>query len=315
MSIEANSSQHIMNILGERVIKCPEGCRADFGFLPSQQTQDLLPLQLKSSSMNPQIGDFAFKSSKAYDSMLVVMHHVTAQKGLLVVPGCAIPHTGVSGTWTGKYAKYLVKNDHFPTFLNQVYQAVHSQTRLFAWPGGDMIDISCVRLRSYKEIRTPVHVNHQKEHKFAEISRKNLFNICHTQAVGDGTCVDRLMDGVRIQDKLASRRWLHSENFRVTLFKSHGRSKTRPYDEGDFDALYIHMPDGESFYLVPAQELLEKGYLTTTHMKGRTSLNWTPGYSPKNSSSWLDQFLYRYGIESMAIQVKSHLLAIKTTAI
>jgi len=66
------SAQFLLRLLRTLIIKCPEGCRADFGFSPSV-TCHVLPLQLKSSGMQPHTGDFAFKISKRYDSMVMML--------------------------------------------------------------------------------------------------------------------------------------------------------------------------------------------------------------------------------------------------
>lgn len=245
----------------DKIIKCPEWCNADYYY---GDEQFVMPIQIKSSQTIPRQGDFTFKMRSNYPDMLIVLRHNTLNMGCIVMPGNDLRKTSVCGTISGKYGKYIVEDDQLQDFIEKVYDNIVEGNKTYLWPKGVSINIENIKLIDRNDIVIPKHKLHKIEKEYALIRIDKLPNLLYSLPHRDGSPVDIIINDVRIQDKIA-----HTDQYNnniININKSNGRKKRQSYHEGDFDVLYIHMPDKLTFYLIPSYILLENKLFDQTYV-------------------------------------------------
>lgn len=302
MRPESEFNKFMLDQFDEKLHKCPEGCLSDLYY----GNGDLvLPLQLKSSNHIPKCGDFNIKCGGNYGKMIVLLRHLTAEKGTFVIPGNILPKTVICGKWNGKYQKYLVSDDDLVDFIDKLYHAIKLRQNTCQWPGGDTIKISALNLWENNTAMIPVQKLHKQEREYFVHRTVNFPKLIYTLPKKDGSCIDVIINNVNIQDKVAT--LSPNNSYHLRLNKSNGRKKKQPYKHGDFDALWIYLPDKKTFYLIPSDILLSHDYFQTDNCVGKQTLCWVPANTDKKSNNyWIKNYRYRYqqkGIEEKIIDI------------
>ena len=77
------------------------------------------------------------------------------------------------------------------------------------------------------------------------------------------------------------------------------KGKRQPLHEGAFDALWVFSPDRVHFWLIPAQVLVEKGFLATSQQEGKFGLMlYDQSYVEPQQSRIADLWTQQYLLDS-----------------
>lgn len=304
MSLESKFTEFMMTKSENNIHKCPEGCLADIYYTDDKNNDNVLPIQLKSSEYTTKSGCFNIKSGGNYSNMIVMLRHLTANRGTFIIPGNILPKTCICGTWDGKYSKYLVQDDVIVDLLKKLYEAICEGKEQCQLPNDTLINIKNIKLMNKINIMIPVTKLHKLEREYSLHRIDKFPNITHKFPLTNGSVVDVILNDVNIQDKIATSG--PNDSFHLCLSKSFGRKKKQPYDHDDFDALFIHMPDKVGFYLIPSCVLLEYKYLRSAESQGKQTLGWYPNQKTRSSNNfWIQNYLYDYdtpNIEGIIIE-------------
>lgn len=111
----------------------------------------------------------------------------------------------------------------------------------------------------------------------------------------EGTTVDIIMNGVRVQDKHGYQK--DSRAIVVKMRKNGGYNKNNkrgdvPYNVGDFEVLFAFHRNTH-FFVIPAYELNDRGYLKNGSTKGKVSIFcYLPNFkqSCKPANTWTQKY-------------------------
>ena len=311
---EENNIRHVLAseanaefkaILGDGYQLTNESCKADSSFNLGDPLL-CLPLQEKCSRQHKT--GFRFSKLSGYDNMILLCRPLrhTLSLGTLVMPASAVKIDGISFSLVSnaKYREYLVPDDVLLMFLTNLLQAVRANKEVLTWPSGVSVDISDIKLASYKDLCVPDNVSYAIEHANRLWRERVLPSITISIPDVQGTTVDVFMDGVAVQDKPCINRKSASRPNRqgdsVKLRKNAGRINgvltERPYEVGDFEALCAFARDKRYFFFIPATVLEEKGILTKQGCVGkREILAYLPDYKPlkgHGADTWTQAYCY-----------------------
>lgn len=304
--LEAAAHDEIVSLIGtEHWKETPEKCRADAIFY-SNSLDSGIPIQTKSCTFKKDGKTLnLFHNTSGYDGMLLLCRPMTrVYIGTLVMPGSLAPdHVHLYLAKGSKYMSYLVPDPQLSTFLRNLSGAMRAGETTLMWPSGIHVDIMSLKMASYVSLCTPVWASDQVEQLNCKWRYETLPGIIYEIPRIQGTTVDIIMNGARVQDKSAS--IMRRQNgLQVSLMKNGGRrgskrcAKMVPYALGDFDALFVFLPDRlRYFFLIPAQALMERGVLKSEHDKGKTAIicyfpSYRRGRGGRQSDNWTQQYCF-----------------------
>lgn len=303
-AIEARFTNWLTQHSAGGFTKSFEGCLCD-GWLSRDNRPEVLPIQLKASARSPTCGDFAFSCKKLYPTMLVMLRHVIADKGTFVSPGALLPATGVCGTWKGKFSRFLVPDDRLMEFLGDLFQAVARAEKTLTWPSGGTVDISALTLQSRVTLNTPTMAIKQKEQQFCMLRAQLLPGLVYRNTEREAETVDIYINGRGVQDKTASVSGRMSLQFNV--HKHLGQGKKGPYEVGDFEFLWVNLPDLKRFYLISSKELECREILKSESAPGKQTICVYPDGSDHCADLWCNAYLFSYRDSDIEAKVASAL--------
>jgi hypothetical protein len=279
-----------------------EFCDADAVYGPLS-AQKLLPIQLKTSTVTTKTGGSRFTLHQRYDNMLVLCIHLPS-KTIYAVPGALLPDKTFSGKRNGNIkdgnTDYIVQPEELATFLQNLYAAVLAGESHGSWPMDCRHDISSIRMVTHDEANIPREANQRKAQEYANLRRTMLPRLTFAPPRVQHTPVDILLNGKRIQDKLASAtNHYASDCWKANMFRDMRSIGIVPYRDTDFDFLWIHI-DKDTFYLIDAKSLARHHILSSTFSKGRTGIVVYPFGCASDADLWTDAFKLSYkdpGIE------------------
>ena len=279
-----------------------EFCYADAIYGP-HSAQNLLPIQIKTSTVTTKSEGYRFTLNHRYDSMLVLCIHLPSRT-IYAVPGALLPDKTFCGKFLGGTddgnQDYIVQPDELASFLESLYAAVSAGTSNGSWPTQTLKDVSAMRMVTREEANIPRGANQRKAQEYANFRRTLLTGLMFAPPRVQHTPVDIMLNGKRIQDKLASVATRTGSNgWRCTLSRKSRTRGVAPYRDKDFDFLWIHI-DRTLFYLIPASVLASHGILSSLSSKGATSIYLYPFGCAKDADLWTDAFKLSYkdpGIE------------------
>ena len=312
---EATATNHFITLFEGTFTKTGENCLADGCYGPIRPTTPkVLPLQLKSSINESTKWDFQFGTAKTYDDMLMILRHIPSKHNI-VAPGNLLKVKGVVGRWEGKYAPFVVEDSEIVQLVEDVYNARLNGRNTAIWPNSkDPIDISSIKLETCELVKTAQTANYQKEQHFAGLRRAKFPSLTYTDPPHEAHTIDLNINDVAVQDKTAgeAKTWWQVNIYKHGSYKN-GKLTKQPYAEGDFDALYIHVPGDKLFYLVPSTALVEKGFLKSEKHLGKQTICFYPfGNEGGRANLWLNDYLHSYddeGIEQQVIEILADIKA------
>ena len=278
-----------------------EFCHADAVYGPLSAAS--LPIQIKTSSVTTKTGGYRFTLTQRYDNMLVMCIHLPS-KTIYAVPGALLPNKTFSGRLLGSTedgnTDYIVQPEELATFLESLHATVSAGNSHGSWPMDSQHDVSSIRMTTHEDANIPREANQRKAQEYANYRRTMLPGLIPTPPRVQHTPVDILLDGKRIQDKLASAMTKKgATGWTCTMFRDIKSRGILPYCDTDFDFLWIHI-NNDIFYLIPACALVHRGILSSSSGKGITSIVVYPFGCVKDADLWTDAFKLSYknaGIE------------------
>ena len=265
-----------------------EGCKADCAFAPNELDTNFLGIQLKTSNYRPTLKYWRFSGCSNYNDMVVVLHALKDEPNatFCVIPGDIITTSDITiyNLHNFAWTPYLVRGDELCEFLGKLYTALLNGDESCHWPSGASHCINQMKLFSKAVLDIPVHKNGQKEraHHQRRLARfPELFYVFPLLRLP----YDVLINDIKVQDKSAqvyknkigNKREYSTISYHTKIIKNagivSGIQKKKPYDDGDFDAIWFHLPNRNDFFLIPSFELKARGYLAVGQKRrGKTSI-------------------------------------------
>ncbi len=275
-ALEANANEEIQDLLHDGFLHLtPEKCHADAGY-NIKQNDLVLPIQTKSASINSDTGRLSFAHTSGYDDMILMCRPMTRLYiGTFVIPGISAPdQLNIYFSGNSIYAKYLVSDIDLSIFMQTLYTAIARRDETCIWPSKAVINISSISLKTLEAISIPRYKTDIAENEFATWRKESFSLLTFAMPKVQGTTVDTIINGVRCQDKISQVK-KYRLGFSCSMHKNNGRINGRsyqskaPYAQGDFDALFVFSPDKKWIFLIPATELVSRGYLKTKNQPGK----------------------------------------------
>jgi hypothetical protein len=293
-----------------------EGCKADCAFALNTFDNLFLGIQIKTSNYHEPYKNWHFSGCLNYDDMLVILHPLTKESTtcFFVIPGQAIPRQAISNgdfcicdLYNCRFAPYLINDDQICWFLKALYIAVLNGDKSFNWPSGATCSIDQIKLYSKEFLDIPISESTQVEH-MNHIRRVARFpELSYARPLPHLT-YDIIINGIKVQDKQARKikgrgksKYVHAA-YELKIQKSighiNGTVRRGPYVDGDFEALWISLPDQTDFFFIPASELMERGFLAVDEkQKGNAYLScYLPEYKPKRTGRVTNLWTTKYYI-------------------
>lgn len=113
----------------------------------------------------------------------------------------------------------------------------------------------------------PITDKQKKEHYFRMLRKNKLGFIEFKEPYVQGQHFDFIVNDNKIQEKVGTSA-KNRKNIFFKLGKGNGKRKCkRPYKKGDNDIYWFHMPDEQTFFVIPEEILYNKGYINNTTKK------------------------------------------------
>ena len=310
--MEAHAHEEIQALLGEdHFEQTTEKCTADAGYHRATKNA-CLAVQTKNSSCGGRSGQtFGFQNTTGYDGMILFLRPMTRLYiGTFIMIGLGAPASiGISLTLNkSKYLPFLVGDTQLNSFMSALHEAVMNGKKTFKWPSGIHVDISSLRVWPFDELCKPVAVRDAVERQSDEWRQTVLPSLTYELPKFQGTTVDTIINGARIQGKHMIDKPQRRSRYSVLAFKNAGRrdgkATHQPYEEGDFDAICVYMntcKDAEVvqryFFILPSFALLQHNILKSATCKGRSNIVcYLPGYQPgtkgQKPNMWTQQYCF-----------------------
>lgn len=317
---EAAAQDELVALLGaDHYVETPEKCRADASFFVADPNYSL-PIQTKSCSFRTNRKGFNnFNRAAGYQNMLLFCRPMPRLYiGTVILPSVLAPdNICLTLSKKSKYVSFIVPDTVLSAFLTQLHKAVENNQQTHIWPSGVEVDISDLKLVPHYTLCVPPGVENMLERKNFEWRLRNLPSFHYDTPKAQGTTVDVLINGVRVQDKSA----FETESvygLSLILKKNNGRKKGKytsaPYAIGDFDAVFAFPTvTRRYFFLIPAEALISHNVLSNGINKGKTRIRcYLPNYSytkgPK-PDLWTQNFCFDLEDQNMhhkvALQLES----------
>lgn len=320
--LEAGAHDEIVALVGvDHWKETPEKCRADAVFY-TDDADACIPIQTKSCTFKKDGKTLnLFHNTSGYDGMILFGRPSTrVYVGTLVIPGCLAPNDITLSLSKGsKYLPYLVPDTLLSDFLSGLHAAIFLNKTVHVWPSGTRVDITDIKLVSYTSVSSPHCCTDIVERKNCEWRFRVLPDFIYETPRVQGTTVDVLMNGVRIQDKTGKVAIDHN-GFPVSLRKNGKRqnSKKIPYAFEDFDALFVFLPEQTRyFFVIPSHALMEHGVLSDGSVKGKTAIvcylsDYKFGGIGRPPDTWTQKFCFDLQDQEVQAKVANLLSQCKT---
>ena len=253
-----------------------QGCKANLAFSPCKEAH-YLPLQVKAATLNiGTLSTYFFNVNHGVNkSMLLLCRPLSHQGGTLVIPEAAIPRAMFAFTFRKhtKYYHFLVHDGQLGGVLKSIYDAVRAGQGEFTLPSGKVIDVSQLKLKGIDVLSMPTSPTDRKARECCLLRQQWLPGLTFTEPSSTYTVVDAVVEGIRIADAVAN---VNPKGpvyaYQASVKKNIIAPRMVPYQEGDFDALWVFHPDKVHMWLIPAHELVDKGVMATPQQQGKKLL-------------------------------------------
>ena len=276
--LEADAHEELKALLGYSMHLTPEKCKADVLFHMGAE-KFCLPIQTKSATLHKRgIASNHFHNTNNYKSMLLFCRPMRRlYVGTVVMPGALAPaQFQIVLNDTSKYAAFLVPDPTLSEFIGQLYVAVRAGVKSFKWPSGQTFEISSIQLQTLAFICLPDHESGRVERESFLWRQKLLPHLRFETPRVQGTAVDVVINGIRVQDKGGCKS-RSPDYFHVKICKSGGLRSGKltevPYCKGDFDLLWVHVNAAKRYmFLIPEAVLIKQQILAHEGCTGKKDL-------------------------------------------
>ena len=265
---EARAQKSIQNYLSSDHYKfTPEFCLADGVFC--FEGGMFMPIQVKSASKNR--NRYVFQHTNKYPNMLLICVSIDAVSfKYLIFSGETLP-SSIGYTANGKWEGNRIEGYQLKQTITDIYKAVQKMESDYRLPNGATLDISSIIQGPITDFSMPSESHQALAQSQANLREERFRGLTFEYPAVQHTSVDVIINDLRFQDKCA-----HGENkgtcLAVALNKSRRLSndarKKVSYDIDDFDALWIHVPNTDFFYIIPMQTLIQHGLINSSTSKG-----------------------------------------------
>ena len=314
--LESDAHKEFNEILLDNMKLTGECCLADWGFYIKDLSK-VIGIQTKTSSIG---GDntFRFYGCDKYDGMLLMCRPMPKiQEGTLIIPGGLVHTDGIGLTVkeNKKYYPYLIKDEDLHNFMVSIYESIENNSNIIKWPSGIEVDISSMKFYNFAELMIPRSKLSRIEYENSEWRRKTFPSFIYSTPLIQGTTVDQIINGVKIQDKSAR---LVGKALQVTLSKSGGKKNISvPYEENDFDCLWIFPNNSRRFIIIiPMFKLIEKGIIKTDTNKGKTAIScYDKEYKRSIRGPKTDLWTQNYYLDTQDADIQDQVINILKTCV
>lgn len=143
-------------------------------------------------------------------------------------------------------------------------------------------------LHTLADLNIPLSVSQQKEHTYRVKRETHFHQTCFECPNYEGQVYDFVLHGKRVQEKVATR--LNENVYLVCLNRKNRKGNLR-YREGDNDIYWINIPDSSIIYIIPENELRQRGYIAGSD---ETILTGTSFQLLPTRSHWLNDYMFDY---------------------
>ena len=258
-----------------------EKCLADLVFRPNDILDNLwLPIQIKTRSKTGK----CFNNTHKYKNMILICICLET-KNIWIFDGSDMKCKTIVIGEKSKYNDFLVnKKEIYKILCNYYKNKNYCKTKI--------------------EFIIPNDVTTKKEYEYynLKINKLNFLNLKRPDV--EHLAYDFIIDNYKIQDKCAYiRKDSKNEVIKCVAKKNIGKGKRAPYEEGDFDYIWINLPDKYKetyFYLIPSTKLIDLEIMKTKKQKGKLSFSLYPEgiehmkYKSRIKTECLNDYLFEY---------------------
>lgn len=285
---EFNAISYIKELLNNdfKVVKLHMGTKADICIQPiSSDIDSWLLIQVKSTIIEKKKDIYSFSfNGNTYTDMLVVCIVIDI-KGIWLINGNnitkGIQTLSITNKQNTKYSIYKVHEDEFASLLLNHYTKSNTLVTL-------------------NTARTPVGDAQKKEFEYVKVRETHLSFLNFVYPDIDNVVYDFSINIYKVQEKISRKH--NDSSYSVQLVKSNPlkKPKFKPYDIGDNDYYWIHLPDTDMFYVIPEDILVANGNIQTLVQNGSNVLYFYPKISTEMlkkqniKTYWANNYLYTY---------------------
>lgn len=276
--IECESFLYIKSLIDNTFIieRTNEGCLADIIIKPKKCYEDKwLLIQLKSTNISKDYSTFSIANN--YKNMIICLHDMYNNNKMWLIKNESIGNiTKITIGKRSVYNKYLVN----PTNILEKIQEFYNEY--------DKYSI----LSSKKYAITPITDNCKKEFEYRQLRENKLNFIDFKNSEIEGQCYDFYIGKYRVQEKVGNK----SKHMHVSfnLYKKKGKINIVPYYKGDNDIYWFHMPDKETFFVIPEKNLIDEGYIEDEYQKSLRHISLYYENKQNVKTKWANEYKFNY---------------------
>lgn len=279
IEIETNSFNYIKQFLIGKIDfhRTYEGCRADIIIRPLNSKEDKwLPIQLKGATFNEK-NQCRFRHVNNYNNYLMCCIGITNTNYKLWMFNGSLcsQYNGITISLNSK--KYSIYEVSYDKIIDKLINCYNDNNYSYV---------------SYNDSMIPVAKNCKTEH-FNRIKRNEYLslhiNIHYSHEMNN--IYDCIINGLKVQDKTG-----HPHRYGISFgINKKLNKKSIPYEEGDVNIFWLHIPNSSKFYVIPESLLIKHNYIKTFNQSGKTTLILFPESGKrKNSKQWSQTYLFDY---------------------
>jgi len=260
-----------------------EGAHADLLIKPKNE-ENWLNIQIKTTMKKRTFDNcYMFSNTRNYPKFLMVLVCIE-EEIIWIMNGnvCCLKPIHLNLSKKGKYSKYLINNDEINDKIKECY-----------------FDENYKKTTKEEGCKSLCE-NYNKERRFFNMRMERLPFLDIEDFKIDNACTDAIINGHKVQDKLAQQEKTNKDRVRASIKKSNGirngKRTKQPYKLGDNDYYWFHLPKPfeNLFYCIPERCLIENGYLKTETCKGRREILFYPKGQKKVLSSPCQKYIFNY---------------------
>lgn len=303
--LEANGHDEIISLLGNNnFLETPEKCRSDAGYFLNDNNK-CIGIQIKTATVRKTGEMNIFHNTNNYDGLVLFCRPMTRLYiGTLVIPASLINVSSIGIPLyidNSIYSDYLVPDTKLNDFMKKLYNAVINGNQNLTWPLGKNIDISSINIYDFKDLCIPQYKTNLIEYKMNLWRKEKFPNFNYQIPRIQGSTIDTIINGINVQDKVASKRKDCDHSYKINLKKNNGRNMGNknlcPYETGDFDCIFVFLNDTYKYiFIIPIKDLILHEFVTSNNIIGKKGLIlYTLDFIKKtkrlkNSNIWTQKF-------------------------
>jgi hypothetical protein len=261
------------------IIKAFDGCNVDIIYKPKYIEEDKwVGIQVKTTNKAHLTYSFGINNNN-YKNCLILLFCVEDDRMWLITENIIINQQKISiGYSKSKYNIYKVTKEDIINKLN-VYYNITSKF-------------------NFDILNTPTNMYQQREQIFKNYRKKIISFINFHYDEMEGTVYDFKINNYKVQEKVCK---LCEKQNRYIFFlcKNNGLVNGKPnkiqYDIGDNDFYWLNCDDKKTFFVIPEQVLVEKGFVgNKEENKNKQFLKITIKDELHYKLKWLESYRFNY---------------------